>query len=47
MLSTKKINNTYFNFLIKMSSLGLSGFIKLGMKSKTDSDFNLLTRGKK
>lgn len=42
LISKKKINNTYFNLLKKMSSLGLAGILNLSLKSKTDLDYELL-----
>jgi hypothetical protein len=42
LLSKKKINNTYFNLLKKISSLGLAGILNLSLKSKTDLDYELL-----
>lgn len=42
LLSKKKINNTYFSLLKKMSSLGLAGILNLRLKSKTDLDYELL-----
>jgi hypothetical protein len=38
LLTKKKINNTVYNFFVKFSLLGLSSFVKLVMKSKTNSD---------
>lgn len=40
--SKKKINNTIFILLLKLSQLGLHSFIKILLKSKTDSDMNKL-----
>lgn len=42
LLSKKKINNTYFNLLKKMSLLGLAGILNLSLRSKTDLDCELL-----
>ena len=42
LLSKKKINNTYFNLLKKLSSFGLAGILNLGLKSKTDIDHEVL-----
>ena len=44
--SKKKINNTYFNMLLKLSVMGLSKLTSLNVKSKTDSDFELLSNRK-
>jgi len=44
LLSKKKINNTIFNFLVKFSLLGLASFVRLIMKSKTNSDMNYLKK---
>ena len=44
LLSKQRINNSYFNLLLKLSSVGLSNLIKTGMKSKTDNDYELLTK---
>lgn len=44
LFSKKKINNTIFNLLNKLSIVGLSRFVQMGMPSKTDSDFDLLTK---
>lgn len=47
LFSTKKLSNVYFNFLLGLSQLGMVTVLKLGLKSKTDMDFSLLTnRGK-
>ncbi len=47
LFSTKKLNNVYFNFLLGLSQLGMVDIFKLYLKSKTNSDFDLLTnRGK-
>ncbi|MDX1798890.1 MAG: class I SAM-dependent methyltransferase [Candidatus Lokiarchaeia archaeon] len=43
LFSKKKINNTYFNLLLKLSVMGLVKLTNLSMKSKTDSDFELLS----
>lgn len=42
LLSKKKINNTYFNLLKKMSFSGLAGILNLSLKSKTDIDHEIL-----
>jgi hypothetical protein len=44
LLSKKKINNTIFKVLLKFSLMGLSSFVKLVMKSKTNSDMNYLKK---
>lgn len=44
LLSKKKINNTIFNLLLKFSLMGLSSFVKLVMKSKTNRDMNYLKK---
>ncbi|MCG6913510.1 class I SAM-dependent methyltransferase [bacterium BMS3Abin03] len=46
LFSKKKINNTYFNMLLKLSVMGLSKLTSLNVKSKTDSDFELLSNRK-
>lgn len=43
LLSKKAINNFTFNLLLKLSQIGLSDVLKFINKSKTDSDFNLLS----
>lgn len=43
LLSKKKINNSYFNLLLKLSTIGLSGLVNLSMKSKTNADFEMLS----
>jgi hypothetical protein len=42
LLSNKKVNNTIFNMLIKISHLGLYTIIKFLMNSKTESDMKYL-----
>lgn len=44
LFSKKKINNSYFNLLLKLSVVGLSGIANLGMESKTNTDFEMLIR---
>jgi len=46
LFSKKKINNTYFNLLLKLSVMGLSKLTNLSVKSKTDSDFERLSNRK-
>jgi len=46
LLSKKKISNWYFNLLMKLSVIGLSSIVNIGMKSKTDSDYLLLSESK-
>lgn len=42
LLSKKKINNIYFNLLKKMSYIGLFSILNLSLKSKTDTDHDIL-----
>jgi len=44
LLSTQRISNKYFIFLLNTSMFGLSNFLRLRMKSKTESDFQLLSK---
>ena len=41
LLSEKKINNSVYNLLLKLSVLGLGNLVKIGMVSRTESDHNL------
>jgi len=42
MISKKNINNSFFSFLINISYIIPSSFIKLGLKTKINSDMDLL-----
>lgn len=44
LLSQKKINNSIFNLLKKLSSLGLSQAVNLVSQSRTDADFTFLKK---
>ena len=44
MLTKMKINNYAFNFLLKLSLIGLADLVNLGLKSKTDPDFDLIKK---
>lgn len=44
LLSKKKLNNTIFIMIVKFSQIGLYSFVKLLMKSKTESDMNYLKK---
>ena len=43
MLSKKKINNLWFNFVIKLSDTGLSKIFSLKLKSKSETDHEILS----
>jgi hypothetical protein len=44
MLSKKKINNFWFNIVLKLSDVGLSKISNWKLKSKTETDHELLTK---
>lgn len=44
LFTSKKINPVYFNFLLKLSTKGLSTYVKNKMVSKTLKDANVLKR---
>jgi hypothetical protein len=44
MLSKEKHNNIWFYFILKLSDLGLTKLFQAGLKSKTESDNEFLTK---
>lgn len=42
LFTKKKLSNLYFKLLLKFSKYGLDLFVRMNLKSKTDSDSNLL-----
>jgi hypothetical protein len=47
MLSKEKHNNLWFNFIMKLSDLGLTKLFQFGLKSKTEADNEFLSKKNK